>query len=94
MAAVITLTLGFVFNWRSHIGKRSLSKHDGFTFIKMELIRLCEPICLIQINAMMKLIRSGDPRLVDLSYINVEGTFEDYPIRFGGPELHKRGRYF
>jgi len=46
MAAVITLTLGFVFNWRSHIGKRSLSKHDGFTFIKMELIRLGEPICL------------------------------------------------
>ena len=38
MAAVITLTLGFVFNWRSNIGKRSLSKHDGFTFIKMELI--------------------------------------------------------
>jgi len=27
--------------------------------------------------------------LVDLSYINEEGTSEDDPIRFGGPELYK-----
>jgi len=27
--------------------------------------------------------------LVDLSSINVEGTSEDDPIRFGGPELYK-----
>jgi len=27
--------------------------------------------------------------LVDLSYINGEGTLEDDPIRFGGPEFYK-----
>jgi len=27
--------------------------------------------------------------VVDLSYIKEEGTFEDDPIGFGGPELYK-----
>jgi len=31
---------------------------------------------------------------VDLSYIKEEGTSEDDPIGFGGPEFYKRGRYF
>jgi len=32
--------------------------------------------------------------LVDLCSINEEGTSEDDPIRFGGPEFYKWGRYF
>ena len=32
--------------------------------------------------------------LVDLCSINEEGTSGDDPIRSGGPELYKWGRYF
>ena len=32
--------------------------------------------------------------LVDLSYINEEGTSEDDLTGFGRPKLYKRGRYF
>ena len=32
--------------------------------------------------------------LVDLNYINVEGTSGDDPIGFSGPKLYQRGRYF